>query len=368
MNNISIVGVGRLGLCLALCYEKAGYNVLGVDIRQEYVDELNKKTFKTTEPYVNDMLLQSKQFQMTTDLSKAIEHSQLIYILVDTPNSGDDNHYDVSKVNSVLTALKKLKVKNRHIVIGCTVLPGYIAEMARPLMKSCSNVTISYNPEFIQQGDIIRGFLNPDMVLIGEDCKEVGDILVEIYKRTCQNSPYIARMSAESAELCKIALNCFITTKISYANMVGDIADQIENANKQDVLRAIGHDSRVGTKYLKPGYGYGGPCFPRDNRAFITAAKKVGIEPYIPRATDNYNNYHTNLQTEQLANLNKENYMFTDVAYKPNCTVPIIEESQKLQIAINLAKMGHKVTIKDRQFILDEVKKQYGDLFEYCSL
>jgi len=222
---ITIIGCGRLGLCLALCFDRAKYDVLAVDIFPDYVKALNDRSFNSKEPRVNEFLAEAG-FRATCDISEGIAHSKILYVLVDTPSTGGDRHYDTSKLGNVLAAINRHQVKDKHVIIGCTIMPGYIRNIATHLLRDCENVSISYNPEFIQQGDIVRGFLNPDMVLVGEGCKEVGDHMEELYKNVCENTPVISRMAAESAEICKIAINCFITTKISYCNMVGDIADR----------------------------------------------------------------------------------------------------------------------------------------------
>jgi len=240
------------------------------------------------------------------------------------------------------------------------------------LLQDCENTSISYNPEFIAQGSIIHDFENPDMVLIGEGSTEAGDKLESIYRKVCRNEPKFARMNAESAEVTKLAINCFLTTKIAYANMVGDIADQTNGADKFDILNAVGLDSRIGSKYLKPGYGFGGPCFPRDNRALGAYAEQVGIKPIIPCATDAANKEHARYMAESLAQTRRERYVFEDVNYKDNCSVIIIEESQKLSVAEILAKKGCKVLIKDRAELIHEVQGKYGFLFDYeivdCAL
>jgi nucleotide sugar dehydrogenase len=336
-----------------------------MDVVESYVAKLNSKDFSSTEPRVEEFLKASTHFRATTDLSEVIAHSNILFILVDTPNAGGSRHYDVSRLGQVLNNINKQKVENKHVVIGCTVMPGYCLNIAQHLLRDCVNTSISYNPEFIQQGDIIRGFLAPDMVLIGQGNDEAGTVLEELYRNTCENEPVISRMSPSSAEICKISINCFITTKISYANMVGDIADATPDADKHDILRAVGADSRVGGKCLMPGYGFGGPCFPRDNRALGGYAESIGVDPLIPSATDNYNDFHAQLMITKQLSLEADEYSFTDVAYKPGCAVPIIEESQKLAVAVGVAKAGKKVTIRDREFILDAVRALHGGLFSY---
>jgi len=261
--------------------------------------------------------------------------------------------------------MNKFRLKNKHVIICCTVLPGYIAQTGRYLLRDCENTTLSYNPEFIAQGDVINGLLHPDMVLIGEGSPEIGARLETIYKASTQNTPAIHRMAPESAEITKLAVNCFVTMKISYANMIGDIADRTPGADKNEVLGAVGKDSRVGSKYLRPGYGFGGPCFPRDNRALGGYAKSIGVQPLLPIATDDYNKMHTQYQIAELLAENKQAYVFESVAYKENCTVPIIEDSQKLVIAAALANAGKTVTIRDQAMIIQAVITDFGSLFKY---
>ena len=162
-------------------------------------------------------------------------------------------------------------------------------------------------------------------------------------------------------------VNCFVTTKIAFANMIGDCADRTEGADKHAILSAVGADSRVGGKYLRPGYGFGGPCFPRDNRALGQHIKNCGIEPLIPIATDNANKAHTKLQADDLLNSSKpgDAFVFSSIGYKESCSVPIIEESQKLYIAVVLAKAKRKVTLRDRGNLILAAQQAYGNLFEY---
>jgi len=250
-------------------------------------------------------------------------------------------------------------------VIGCTVLPGYIANVGRYLLKDCVNTTLSYNPEFIAQGEIISGFLRPDIVLIGEGTTEAGDILEEIYRKSCDNKPKICRMTPESAEITKLAINCYITTKIAFCNLIGDIADRTPNSNKFDILAAVGGDTRIGEKYLRPGYGFGGPCFPRDNRALGNYARSLGLEALLSDATDNSNKLHAQVMIQEFLKQDRDQYVFEDVCFKEDCPVPNIEESQKLAVARGLKKAGKKVLIRDRKVIIAEVVKEFGNLFEY---
>jgi len=372
--NISVIGVGRLGLCFCLVLEKAGYNILGCDINTYLVEKINDRSLTSDEPHVTDYLRASKNLRLTTDLSECIGYSDLLWILVDTPTGTNRNAYDHSKLGTVLNLLNKQKVSNKHIIIGCTVIPGYIDRCARLLLKDCANCTVSYNPEFIAQGDIIRGLLNPDIVLIGEGDAKAGEAIEEVYRkigelqlpeRVNPREPQIFRMGPSSAEICKLSVNCFVTTKIAFANMIGDIADRTPNANKHDILRAVGGDSRVGSKCIQPGYGYGGLCFPRDNRALGNYAESIGIEPFVSRATDSSNKFHAKEMARVLIEKNLDKYVFEDVCFKENCKVVMIEESQKLYVAFLVSQEKKRVIIRDREAVITAVKIEYGDNFEY---
>jgi UDPglucose 6-dehydrogenase len=365
--NITVIGIGRLGICLALCLEKAGYNVLGVDISPEYIAQVNDKTFASPEPRVTKYLQASKQFKATTSIQEGLDFSDLYFIVAPTNTVPDIQAYDHSIISKILTTIDSYKVSQKHIVICATVFPGYIINSACKFVTNCPNTSISYNPEFIAQGDIINGLCNPDMVLIGEGSKSAGDRLETIYKNLCLNHPYIARMSVPSAEITKLAVNCFVTAKIAFANLIGDIADKTPGADKEIITRAIGQDQRIGPKNLKPGYGYGGPCFPRDNRALGNYASLVGVDPLFFRATDQTNDLHATTMAKKMIQQNLNNYEFEDVCYKSNCKVPIIENSQKINVAQKIAKEGKTVTIIDTEQVIKKVQEEFGNLFNYIK-
>lgn len=361
MNSLCVIGIGRLGLAFSLTLANKGYNVYGVDINDKYVKELDNKSFISDEPEINYLLKNTYSFYPTTNLKNSINNSDYIYILVDTPSTADD-YYDCTNLRNVLLALNNLDIDNKHIIIGCTVMPGYINNVASSLITK--NATISYNPEFIQQGNIVHNLKNPDMILIGTKSFDVEIKLKEIYDIMTDNDPKYNYMDPISAEITKIALNCFITTKITFANMVGDLASVLK-ADEEKILTAIGSDSRVGDKSLKYGLSYGGPCFVRDNRAYGQLLKNNDINPTIPIATDLYNDLHSEFLTKELLKENKEIYIVENIRYKPNTTVNIIEHSPQLKIAEKLLNNNKKVIIRDNENIINMVKKIYGNKFQY---
>lgn len=363
MQKISVIGIGRLGLCFSLSLEKAGYDIMGCDINPEYVSQINKRLFKSPEHGVEEMLHDAVNFKATTDIEKTLHHSDVIFVVVATPSlkSGRYNH---AQVDNLVETIKGFGVQQvqKHLVICCTTMPSYCDTVEQRLRDY--NYTVSYNPEFIAQGTILKDQASPDMVLIGEGSRKIGDILQSIYENHTVNEPRICRMSRTEAEICKIALNCFVTTKISFANMVGDIVIK-SGGDPHTVLAAIGSDSRIGTRYLGYGYGYGGPCFPRDNRALGIYADDIEMPSDISAATDSINEKHLAFQISDFISQHdpKDPVEFNTVTYKPGTT--IIEESQQLAFAVGIARAGYDVTIRENPDTIKQVRELYGDLFVY---
>jgi UDPglucose 6-dehydrogenase len=206
---------------------------------------------------------------------------------------------------------------------------------------------LCYSPEFIALGTVIRDFYNPDFLLIGESDPRSGEILSDIYKRNCKNSPAIARMNWINAEITKLAVNTYITTKISYANMLARLCEKLPEADANVVTDALGLDTRIGPKYLKGAVSYGGPCFPRDNRALAALAARVGASSGLAEATDLFNR----AQIKSVAEIVKSHYSGQDsigilgLTYKPNTDV--VEESFGLLLAQELSSANIPVVVYD---------------------
>ena len=372
---IGLIGAGRLGLCLALLIEDTGYDVLASDIRPDYVKDLNEKKYNGSEPDINHYLEKANNIHFTTDNIRVISECDIIFTLVATP-SLEDGSYDVSAVWKVVedfkTASKETEVFNKSLVIGCTTNPGDCDKIQERLSvdPDTFGVNVFYNPEFIAQGTIVKDLQKADTVLIcGEkyinEHKHV-TTLKEIYKKIQLDynpNPSIHYMSAKAGEIVKIAINTFLTTKISYANTIGqvlalsDLDDEIDS-----VLEAIGNDSRIGSKYLKFGFGFGGPCFPRDNRAFASYANQVGVEFNIGRTIDDFNNEHSKFLFSYFTKKNEHNlpFVFPSVAYKKG--TDIIEESQQYRLCLDLLDAGHKVHVLD-----DSLKDICDDRISYSK-
>ena len=367
---IGVIGAGRLGICFALLCERAGYDVLVSDIREDYVNDLNAKKISTNEPEVEDLLRISKNFRATTNNKEVIEECDLIYTLVATP-SLEDGSYDVSAVWDVVEDLKDV-TKKKYFVVGCTTNPGDCDAFQKYLPR---NVHVMYNPEFIAQGSIISDLKQADMVLLGVDPTLEDHVVKDIktlYKKIQTTRAIVSVMSPKSAEITKIAVNCFLTTKISYANMLGDVLHKSGCGDETTaVLRAIGTDSRIGGKYLNYGLGYGGPCLPRDNRAFAHFAQKVGLEYNLGYVTDGFNNEHAQTVADYWEEMNKDRkpFYFEYISYKKG--TDIITESQQYRLCLDLLDRGFKVYIQNDRRVSSQVSEyldeKYGDQVRFVD-
>lgn len=343
--NIGVIGVGRLGICFALLLHRAGHSVMGCDIRSNYIASLRRRVIHTAEPGVPEMLQQC-DIEFTMDTRSVLQHSDVIYVMVATP-SLPDGSYDISAVQRVVDDVSEcdFDLDRKFLVIGCTTNPGdcqRIQDNLRP-----RGIRVLYNPEFIAQGSIIQDLEQADMVLIGADNAEDAVSYSALYNDIQTIQPNVHHMSLTAAEIVKIGINCFLTTKISYANMLGEVL--IRSGLECDIdaaLSAIGQDSRVGQRYLHYGIGYGGPCLPRDNRAFAASARKVGLDFPLGDIVDRFNQEHTRFMMEHWIKKNVGGlpfYMRT-LAYKAG--TDIYEESQQMRLAELLMGRGYTIAVE----------------------
>lgn len=366
MKKITVIGIGKIGLCNALCFENSGYDVIGYDIDQKYVNSINNKTYKSFEPKVNELLNKSSNFIATTDINIAVKHSKILFIIINTPY--DDNlGYSHNNLNNFISQINSLELENYEIIISSSIRPGYFKNELPKITNKLVKCNFSYSPQFVRQGDIINTFIKPHLIIIGVNNNNSKNILKNIYENILVNKPYLDFMSIESAEICKFANASLVTMKISFTNFISAIADSTPNADKNEIMNSLGHDKRIGNGSLLPGWGYGGPCFPRDNKILINYAESLNIPSNILKETHNYNEFYAYFKANMFLNNNdNDNKIIIDeVSYRPNCPIPMIENSHKLKVAKLLVKNGKKVIIKDNKFVIEKVKEEFSDLFDY---
>src|SRR2546430_719705 len=285
LSTISVIGLGKLGAPIAACFAARGFQVIAVDIDAQKADAIGRGAAPVHEPRLAELLKESKgRLRATQDTEAAIRDSEATFIVVGTPSEPDGGfslRYVIPTCEAIGRALRN-KNSFHLVVLTSTVMPGSTggeikSALERASGKRCGqDFGLCYSPEFIALGTVIRDFYYPDFLLIGESDLRAGDLLSDVYARTCKNSPTIARMNFINAEITKLAVNTYITTKISYANMLARLCEKLPEADVSVVTYALGLDSRIGSKYLKGAVSYGGPCFPRDNRAFAALAARGG--------------------------------------------------------------------------------------------
>jgi len=344
--NISVIGLGKLGSPMAAIFASKGHRVIGVDVDQSKVDAINQGKAPVDETGLQelmDSLLTRTLLTATTDIHQAIIDTDITFVVTATP-SNEDGSYSIEYVLKACNEIAEVLIdKNYHpIVITSTVLPGQTHEIIKHIENRCGRrngfgFNVYYNPEFIALGSVIHDFKNPDMLLIGNDNPEFGQTLLEIYHSVCENNPTICTMNIVNAELTKIALNSYVTTKISYANMLRRLCEKIPGANVDIVTDALGCDSRIGKKYLKGAVSYGGPCFPRDNRALSFVAEKVEVYAPFPKITHEYNE-HIIQHAGWLTWMNGDSAMVVGLSYKPETV--ITEESFGIKLQEELNSLG----------------------------
>jgi len=375
---ISVIGLGKLGACSAACFAAKGYEVIGVDLNKKYTDDINAGKAPVHEPRLQELITSAGgRLRATQDYEAAIKGSDVTFLIVPTPSREDGNFSNDYLLDALdkLSAALNISGKTYHLfVITSTVSPGATDEVLVPLIERVSGRKLNvgfgvcYNPEFIALGSVITNFLNPDMLLIGESSAYAGGVLEEIYGKVCENTPYFARMSIVSAEITKISLNSYVTMKISYANTLANICEKIPGADVDDISRALGADKRISPYYLKGGLGYGGPCFPRDNRAFAVFAAKYGVDAKLAKATDEVNGYQVkhlvDLVLEHISTAHDTVVSVLGLAYKPD--TPVIEESPGIKLVEELLKRNLKVMVYD-ELASDTAKAMFGDLVMYAT-
>ncbi|MBM4431389.1 MAG: UDP-glucose/GDP-mannose dehydrogenase family protein [Chloroflexi bacterium] len=352
----SVVGLGKLGASMAAAVASRGFNVIGVDVNQRAVDVVNAGRAPVQETNLEETIAANQErLRATLSHREAILNSDVTFVVVPTPS--DDRgafslQYAAWAFREIGRALAE-KDGYHNVVMTSTVLPGSTRYGLLPLLEQESGKVcgpdfgLCYSPEFIALGSVIHDFLNPDFTLVGEFDERAGNQLQACYADIMENNPPCQRMSLENAELTKIALNTFVTTKITFANMLADLCERIPGGDVDVVTNALGLDRRIGRQYLTGALGYGGPCFPRDNVALSFMARALGTRADLAEATDRANRSLVEKVAERLCATIKcgTTVAVLGLAYKPLSHV--IEESQAISLAKSLSRAGVRVVAYD---------------------
>ena len=291
--NITIIGTGYVGLVTGLCFASVGHDVVCLDNDKKKVKLLNAGKPTIYENNVSEYLeknLKRKRIQFTSSYIKAINHSNIVFIAVDTPpkKSGES---DLTSLKKVCKSVSKVSQKDLIIIEKSTVPVGTHIIIKNIIEKESNykiKVKIVSNPEFLREGCAINDFIKPDRIVIGTDDLSLHDIFKEIYAPFNRKMDKIQFMDIKSAELTKYASNAMLATKISFINEIANIAEVI-GANIDFVRKGIGADSRIGHEFLYPGCGYGGSCFPKDLKSLIHTSKKKSYKPELLQSVEDLN-------------------------------------------------------------------------------
>jgi UDPglucose 6-dehydrogenase len=356
MTRYSVVGLGKLGASMAAAIASRGFEVVGLDINRRAVDLLNDGRAPVQETDLERVIQENlPRLRATSDYADAVLNSDVTFVVVPTP-SDERGAFSISYAEEAFheigCALAR-KADYHVVVLTSTVLPGATRYGLVPVIEQASgkvcgvDFSVCYSPEFIALGSVIRDFLHPDFTLIGEFDDRAGETLQQCYAEIMEDSPPVRRMSLENAELTKIAINSFVTTKITFANMLATLCERIPGGDVESVSDALGLDHRIGRSYLTGGMGFGGPCFPRDNVALGFVTRALDAANTLPDIVHDLNEARPDVLVERLQPYIRPGVKVSvlGLSYKPLSHV--IEHSHSTKIIRKLRKLGARVTAYD---------------------
>jgi len=373
---IIVVGSGYVGLVTGACFAESGVNVTCVDNDSEKIQNLKNGTIPIYEPGLEGMVksnVEKKRLSFSTSINGSIDTSEVIFIAVGTP-PGEDGSADLKHVLSVASEIGRVITKYIVVVTKSTVPVG-TSEKIRTAIRSeldKRNISVPFdiasNPEFLKEGAAIEDFLKPERIVIGIDNEKTREIMNRLYMPFVLNNHPILYMDIASAEITKYAANAMLATRISFINEIANLCD-ILGADINNVRRGIGSDSRIGSKFIYPGTGYGGSCFPKDVKALIRTAGDNGYELNVIKAVEKANDYQKNVIFTKMkkyfnGDLKDRLIGIWGLSFKPK--TDDIREASSLVLIEKLLDAGAKVKAYDPA-AMHETKKVLGNRIEYAS-
>ncbi|HWS98880.1 MAG TPA: UDP-glucose/GDP-mannose dehydrogenase family protein [Pyrinomonadaceae bacterium] len=366
--HIAVIGSGYVGLVTGACFAEFGVDVTCVDIDREKIERLKEGVIPIYEPGLEQLVVKNAQagrLKFTTDLKSAVEHSLVIFLAVGTPPR-EDGSADLSYVEAAARSIAECMNGYKVIVTKSTVPVGtgaHLRNLIRERQRERTNFAIVSNPEFLREGAAIDDFMRPDRVVIGSSDEEAIAILKDLYRPLYLIETPFVITTVEAAELTKYASNAFLATKISFINEIANLCDLI-GCDVHDVARAMGMDGRIGRKFLHPGPGFGGSCFPKDTRALSSVAHRYGGETLIVDAVIEVNRRQRGAmipKIEKLAGgLEGKTIAVLGLAFKPE--TDDMREAPSVDIIRGFLERGANVRAYDPAAV-DEARKILPDIF-----
>ncbi|MAR66234.1 MAG: UDP-glucose 6-dehydrogenase [Crocinitomicaceae bacterium] len=369
--NIAVIGTGYVGLVTGTCFAETGNNVICVDIDEKKVEMMRNGKVPIYEPHLDvifDRNIQQKRLQFTTNLKEAVDQSQIIFLALPTP-PGEDGSADLSYVLKVAEELGEIMTEYKVIIDKSTVPVG-TAEKVREaaLLKAQVDFDVVSNPEFLREGFAVDDFLKPDRVVIGTSSAKARKILEKLYRPFVRQGNPIYFMDERSAELTKYAANAFLATKITFMNEIANFCELV-GADVDSVRKGVGSDTRIGKRFLFPGIGYGGSCFPKDVQALVKSGKEEGYDFRIVQAVMDINQKQKQTLVKKVkryygGDIKGKTFALWGLAFKPD--TDDIREAPALYIIDELLEAGAKIKAFDPE-AMENVKGRIGEKIEYCS-
>ncbi len=368
--NIALIGTGYVGLVSGACFAEYGVNVTCVDVDESKINRLNKGDIPIYEPGLEQLVeknTKAGRLHFTTDLKSAVENSLVIFLAVGTPPMEDgspDMSFYQGAAKNVAEAMNGYKV----LVTKSTVPVGtgkWLREFVSQHLKTKTDFGVASNPEFLREGAAIDDFMRPDRVVIGSNENKAIEVMRELYRPLFLIETPIVITSLEAAELIKYAANAFLATKITFINEIANLCDAI-GCDVHDVAKGMGMDNRIGRKFLHPGPGYGGSCFPKDTRAFTKVGDQYGIETSVVDAVIKSNDHQRLAMIPKIeklvGNLKGKQICVLGLSFKPE--TDDMRESPAIDIIREMQKRGAKVRAFD-PVAMNEAKHSLPDI-EYA--
>ncbi|MCF6286994.1 MAG: UDP-glucose/GDP-mannose dehydrogenase family protein [Candidatus Hydrogenedentes bacterium] len=375
---LAIVGTGYVGLVSGTCFSDLGHDVLCVDIDEKKIDALNRGEVPIYEPGLEEMVhanVEQGRLAFTTDIKRAVEECLVIFIAVGTPPM-EDGTADLQYVLNVARSVGE-HINGYKIIVDKSTVPVGTARKVRAAAQEAIDARgeehefdVVSNPEFLKEGAAIEDFMNPDRVVIGCENVRVKALMEELYANFARNGRPILSMSPASAEMTKYAANAMLATKISFMNEVATICEKV-GADVDDVRRGIGSDSRIGYRFIFPGIGYGGSCFPKDVKALIQTAAEVGADAKLLPQVDLVNEKQKRAMLEKMktyyrGQLSGKKFALWGLAFKPE--TDDVREAPALVMAAALLEAGAGIVAYDPK-ARDQARIYLGEheAMSYCD-
>jgi len=369
--NISVIGAGYVGLVTGACFAEFGINVTCVDMDEARIESLTKGTPPFYEPGLEELMRKNMtegRLHFTSDTAKAVRDAEVIFIAVGTPSRADGSA-DLSFVDAVARTIAG-NLNNYKVIVTKSTVPVGTGERIRKIIQESGNANgqfdIVSNPEFLREGSAIEDFMRPNRVVLGANSERAVSVMKELYRPLYLiEAPFIIT-DIETAEMIKYASNVFLATKISYINEIANLCEKV-GANVQVVAKAMGLDGRIGAKFLHPGPGYGGSCFPKDVRALLQIAESHGYDLKIARGVIEVNTSQREWMIVKiehaLRGISGKTIGILGLSFKPNTND--IRESPAIDIIQGLIAKGAKIRVFDPAAMQD-AKAVLGESVTYC--